>query len=135
MLGSSAYKNIWVGKAEGTTDIFEHHLHVVHISLLYFFERVPNQTTYAISTRQRQHTPVRPLSRLNYLPACGLALIEQLLGISTSDNNTDNIIVNNNNNNNSNENNNDNDSNNSNNSSNDKTTILETKTQKVNINK
>ena len=95
---------------------------------------MPNQTTYAISTQQRQHTPVRWLSGLNYLPAYGRALIGQLLGISTSDNNTDNIIVNNNNNNNSNENNNDNDSNYSNNSNNNKTTILETKTQKVNIN-
>ena len=32
------------GKAEVTTDISWHHLHIVHIAPLYFFEHAPSQT-------------------------------------------------------------------------------------------
>ena len=44
VLGTSSgpYAKIWVGKAEGTTHVSEHDLHVVHIAPLYFFEYMPS---------------------------------------------------------------------------------------------
>ena len=42
---SGFYTNIWIVKAEGTTDVCWHHLHVVHITPLYSFECVPIETT------------------------------------------------------------------------------------------
>ena len=44
---SGPYTIIWVGKAEGTTDVFWHHLHFAYITTRYSFEHIPtSQTTY-----------------------------------------------------------------------------------------
>ena len=49
VLGTSLepYANIWVGEAEGTTDVSCNHLQVAHVTGLYSFERIPSQTSYA----------------------------------------------------------------------------------------
>ena len=45
---SGPYANIWVGKADGTTDVSWHHIHVVRITPPHSFKHVPRQTTYVV---------------------------------------------------------------------------------------
>ena len=45
---SGPYAKICESKFKGTTDVTLHHLHIVHIVLLYFYELVPSQITSAI---------------------------------------------------------------------------------------
>lgn len=43
------YANIWVGKAEGITDVSSNNLHAVHITPLHPFEKVSIETIYAVT--------------------------------------------------------------------------------------
>ena len=104
---SGPYANIWVGEAEGTTDVSWYHLYAVHITPLNSSEQVPSKTTYAIR-----------LLGLKYLRACGLALISRPSGLSTLDNNKNTSDNNNKSNNNDNNNSNTNDTTTNNNDNN-----------------
>ena len=42
------YAKIWVGEAEGTTDVFWHYLYVAHITPRYSFEHKHSQTINAV---------------------------------------------------------------------------------------
>ena len=45
---SGPYANIWVGEAEGATDVSWYYLHVDGIAPLFSFEHVPSQITDAV---------------------------------------------------------------------------------------
>ena len=108
MLGAipGPFANMWVGEAEGTTDVSWHRLHVVYIALLYSFVHVLSQTTHVLRL-------LHCLGYSTFWPAYRLTLIGRPLGLSTSDSNS-NYKSNNNNNSNNNDNSNKNDNNNGN---------------------
>lgn len=70
---SGVYAKLWLGEIVGTADGSGNYLHVVHV--------VQSDNIY--------HKAVW-LPELKYLQACGLALIDQPLGGSTSDDNKNN---------------------------------------------